>query len=138
MTISSRTPEGRPNECPVCGKRLVIEPSEPTGDAPCPHCGVLLWFAVQQPGLVLFGRAETQEPSPEESAELAKSAWDPEILGPMPVAGDLVRVTQGAFSGCEGPVIDIDRAKGRVTVEINVFGRAIVVPVSLERVARAD
>jgi hypothetical protein len=44
MRISSRTPEGRPNHCAVCGKRIVIEPSHPFGDAPCPHCGCLLWF----------------------------------------------------------------------------------------------
>src|SRR5437899_2528662 len=46
MNISSRTPEGRPNRCPVCGKELCIEPSSSTRDAPCPHCGHLLWFAV--------------------------------------------------------------------------------------------
>ncbi len=43
--ISSRTPEGDPNVCPVCGKNSQIEPSTvPTKDAPCPHCGHLLWF----------------------------------------------------------------------------------------------
>ncbi len=45
MTISSRTPEGAPNRCPVCGNSICIEPSIPPGDAPCPHCGSLLWFA---------------------------------------------------------------------------------------------
>jgi HptB-dependent secretion and biofilm anti anti-sigma factor len=44
MVISSRTPEGRPNHCPVCGFDLKIEPSDPAGDAPCPRCGHLLWF----------------------------------------------------------------------------------------------
>ena len=44
MDISSRTPEGVPNRCPVCGKAVVVEPSYPAGDAPCPHCGHLLWF----------------------------------------------------------------------------------------------
>jgi ribosomal protein S27E len=44
MVISSRTPEGVPNRCPVCGNDLRIEPSRPTLDAPCPHCGHLLWF----------------------------------------------------------------------------------------------
>ncbi len=44
MKPSSRTPEGQPNHCPVCGKDLKIEPSRPPGDAPCPHCGHLLWF----------------------------------------------------------------------------------------------
>lgn len=44
MTISSRTPEGSPNCCPVCGAHVAIEPSWPTNDAPCPACGCLLWF----------------------------------------------------------------------------------------------
>jgi len=45
MVISSRTPEGRPNRCPICGNDLRIEPSLYTLDAPCPRCGHLLWFA---------------------------------------------------------------------------------------------
>jgi hypothetical protein len=44
MIALSRTPEGTPNPCPVCKKTLEIEPSMPFGDAPCPHCGCLLWF----------------------------------------------------------------------------------------------
>jgi hypothetical protein len=45
MPISSRTPEGDPNRCPICGLDTRTEPSEtPTRDAPCPHCGHLLWF----------------------------------------------------------------------------------------------
>src|SRR5579885_2489359 len=44
MRISSRTPEGAPNRCPVCGGDVRIEPSVPFGDAPCPKCGTLLWF----------------------------------------------------------------------------------------------
>jgi acyl carrier protein len=42
--ISSRTPEGVPNNCPVCDGLICIEPSQPLGDAPCPNCGTLLWF----------------------------------------------------------------------------------------------
>lgn len=44
MVISSRTPEGRPNRCPICGGDVRIEPSVLFGDVPCPHCGHLLWF----------------------------------------------------------------------------------------------
>jgi anti-sigma B factor antagonist len=50
MVISSRTPEGQPNQCPVCGSLLNIEPSDPAGDAPCPRCGHLLWFAWEDLG----------------------------------------------------------------------------------------
>ena len=28
----------------MCGKEVQLEPSRPPGDAPCPHCGSLLWF----------------------------------------------------------------------------------------------
>ncbi len=42
--ISSRTPEGRSGRCPVCRNRVCIEPSSPTGDAPCPSCGHLIFF----------------------------------------------------------------------------------------------
>lgn len=44
MTISSRTPEGTPNRCPVCDHDFRMEPSLPSGDAPCPACGSLVWF----------------------------------------------------------------------------------------------
>jgi hypothetical protein len=32
-TISSHTPEGVPNHCPVCDTLICIEPSQPPGDA---------------------------------------------------------------------------------------------------------
>lgn len=50
MNISSRTPEGLPNRCPICGRRVILEPSDPTGDAPCPDCGHLLWWFQQRSG----------------------------------------------------------------------------------------
>jgi anti-anti-sigma factor len=45
MNVASRTPEGMPNLCPVCGSAVRIEPSDPADDAPCPQCGHLLWFS---------------------------------------------------------------------------------------------
>ena len=47
MTVSSRTPEGMPSECPLCGASSNIEFSEPAQDAPCPNCGHLLWASNQ-------------------------------------------------------------------------------------------
>ncbi len=44
MAISSRTPEGVPHHCPVCGKMSALEPSYPGGDSCCPSCGQLLWW----------------------------------------------------------------------------------------------
>lgn len=56
MSISSRTPEGSPGSCPVCGASVVIDPSLPHGDAPCPACGTLLWFVHVPEELWLFDR----------------------------------------------------------------------------------
>ena len=50
MTISSRTPEGLPHVCPICGGESRIEPSFPAGDSPCPRCGHLLWWFQQRIG----------------------------------------------------------------------------------------
>lgn len=42
---STRTPEGEPNVCSVCGDAVRIEPSVfPVRDAPCPRCGCLIQF----------------------------------------------------------------------------------------------
>ena len=43
MVISTRTPEGFPSECPLCGTNTNIEFSDPASDAPCPVCGCLIW-----------------------------------------------------------------------------------------------
>ena len=47
MTVSSRTPDGLPSECPLCNAKTNIEFSHPAGDAPCPNCGHLLWASTQ-------------------------------------------------------------------------------------------
>lgn len=44
MSSPTRTPEGEPARCDVCGKASFVEPSRPPGDAPCPFCGTLLWL----------------------------------------------------------------------------------------------
>ena len=49
--ISSRTPEGVPNHCPICQNLVCIEPSQPSGDAPCPNCVTLLWFHESSAGM---------------------------------------------------------------------------------------
>ena len=43
MTISSRTPEGWPNTCPICGHDAKTEPSLDSEDGACPNCGSLVW-----------------------------------------------------------------------------------------------
>lgn len=56
-TVSSRTPEGSPGKCPACGKDVLLEVSQPFGDAPCPHCGTLLRFIKVAGDLRLFDDA---------------------------------------------------------------------------------
>ena len=43
MHTPTRTPEGSPGYCRVCGHRFRLEASWPGGDAPCPACGSLVW-----------------------------------------------------------------------------------------------
>jgi acyl carrier protein len=59
--ISSRTPEGVPNHCPICDTSICIEPSPLPGDAPCPKCGTLLWFFDTSAGM-RFYEAKTVAP----------------------------------------------------------------------------
>jgi acyl carrier protein len=60
-SISSRTPEGAFNHCPVCHADIFIEPSQPSGDAPCPKCGHLLWFLNIGGAVRFYGKGEISE-----------------------------------------------------------------------------
>lgn len=42
-----------PGFCVVCGRFIRVDPSRPTGDAPCPNCGTLLWLPSRTPGFEL-------------------------------------------------------------------------------------
>ncbi len=42
--MTTRTTEGLPNECSVCGKEFYLSPSTPPGDVTCPHCGSATWL----------------------------------------------------------------------------------------------
>ncbi len=44
MSVSTRTPEGEPLHCPICGTVATLEVADPAGDALCPACGHLLWM----------------------------------------------------------------------------------------------
>ena len=55
MVVSSRTPEGWSNECPICGRSIRISPSEQSLDAPCPNCGSLIWFVPRDQTLEVAG-----------------------------------------------------------------------------------
>ena len=51
MTISSRTPEGEPHRCAICGELAITETSQPLGDSVCPRCGALLIKLGEELGL---------------------------------------------------------------------------------------
>jgi hypothetical protein len=97
MTISSRTPEGEPNRCPVCRHQLTIEPSRPPGDAPCPRCGVLLWFAGDRV----------------ERARVSREVF--------------VRAIKGVFANMHGRVCAIDERHQLARIEFTVLGRPVSV-----------
>ncbi len=77
MDISSRTPEGCPNVCPICRKRFNIEPSPGSLDAPCPHCGHLLWFACDSTVIAPLLEQTSNSPAELQPADLS-------ALGPIP------------------------------------------------------
>jgi hypothetical protein len=47
VTVSSRTPEGLPGHCVLCGKDFQIEYSDPGNDATCPYCGHLTTLSAE-------------------------------------------------------------------------------------------
>jgi transcription termination/antitermination protein NusG len=95
------------------------------------------WFLVREtPGIGDFTGA-SGHPSPMLPHEIARILAKKEKPGgPAPElqigfsVGDRVKITEGTFENFEGEVETIDKASGRVTVMINIFGRST--PVELE------
>jgi predicted RNA-binding Zn-ribbon protein involved in translation (DUF1610 family) len=44
MDAASRIADDAAKRCPACDGEVLLELLDPAGDAPCPHCGALLWF----------------------------------------------------------------------------------------------
>lgn len=112
MGISSRTPEGNTNCCPVCGKKVLITPSKSTGDAPCPSCGSLLWFVVREDEVLFVKPKSSNRPAPEDDREIREL-----------VSGVEVEITAGPFQGFDGTVLNGIEEKGHVTVGVTIFGK---------------
>jgi len=74
--VSSRTPEGRPNRCPICKATVYLEPSQPLGDAPCPACGSLLFYVVSDKDSRLY---DARSVSAEQRAVLQAGLGDRRI-----------------------------------------------------------
>jgi hypothetical protein len=45
MIPSSRTPEGEPLQCQICGAASKVDVSKPPSDTVCPSCGAHAWWA---------------------------------------------------------------------------------------------
>lgn len=122
-----------PNRCPVCGNEVKIEPSTPVGDAPCPHCGTLLWFTSTDDGLIFSAlRVQIRSSKPSARASQASRAEGTPFGQYEPVEpGDRGRITEGTFENFEGLVDYVDETTARVTVMLNIFGRRT--PVEVER-----
>jgi signal recognition particle GTPase len=93
MTISSRTPEGHPNRCPVCRRRLRLLPSWPSADAACPHCGSLVWFPAANARSAPAGHALpadfTLDDFRKQFEQLKEMGPLKDLLGAMPGLGDV-------------------------------------------------
>ena len=70
--ISSRTPEGEWNCCPVCQADVKVEPSRLFGDATCPVCGGLLLFLAISGDARLYTRDEGERIERQMSALIAE------------------------------------------------------------------
>jgi transcriptional antiterminator NusG len=95
------------------------------------------WFLVREtPGIGDFtgsGGKPTPMSPHDVSKIVAKTEGPSDEAPPIPIPfgpGDRVKIKEGTFENFEGDVDAIDRANGRVTVMINIFGRST--PVELE------
>jgi len=95
------------------------------------------WFLVREtPGIGDFtGSGGKPTPmSPQDVSKIvAKTEGPSDEAPPLQIgfsSGDRVKIKEGTFENFEGDVDAIDRANGRVTVMINIFGRST--PVELE------
>lgn len=95
------------------------------------------WFLVREtPGIGDF-TGSGGKPTPMLPHEVSKivskqeEKAEEEIRTVIPYSqGDRVRIKEGTFENFEGDVDNIDKANGRVTIMINIFGRST--PVELE------
>ena len=94
------------------------------------------WYFVRSVQGVLGFLGDATRPSPLSEAEFLdmNPALSEDAAPPMLVIGvkigDMVRIKDGAFLGYEGKVMAIDETRGRLTVEILIFGRST--PAELE------
>ncbi|MDB5340976.1 MAG: hypothetical protein JWN70_6595 [Planctomycetaceae bacterium] len=103
MNNATRTTEGLPSQCPVCGKRMSVAPGEPLGDVVCPHCGMLFYPKPQSPLLV-----------PDDLKRLADLGASVETDD----EGEVTRITFDSFSYTDSAVPELAKLKGVPIIDI--------------------
>jgi hypothetical protein len=113
--ISSRTPEGRPNRCPVCKATVYLETSEPLGDAPCPACGHLLFYVVSgQIGRLYAASSLT----PELREALANShGTEQVVLSQMKISAHVIQMVAASMAQTY-QIVPVDFYDGVLTIAL--------------------
>lgn len=117
MIISSRTPEGRPNRCPVCGSAIKIEPSDPAGDAPCPNCGHLVWFTWYDAGDSVVIRPTGSILRSEDLDMLSSRAWEQRGVQLVLDLGEVQYLSSAALGKLINLKKKVTSVKGRLRLQ---------------------
>ena len=103
------------------------------------------WYVVRNtPGVTGFigssgGGAKPTPLLPEEVDAILRSMGMTERKIDVDFAeNDLVEVMEGPFAGFQGKVEEIDRAKGKVKVSVDMFGRETKMEMDFEQIRKAD
>ncbi len=95
-----------------------------------------VWYFVREiQGVIGFpcGNDHPQPISPDEVANLLRQvseSGDKEVLKVPFVIGEIVRIKSGPFENFEGVIKKIDKERGRLELEVSIFGRST--PTELE------
>ena len=96
-----------------------------------------VWFAITEtPGVSGFLGSDRRHPTPVEEKEINRILHQIEMYKEKPKpkiefdVGENVKVKEGPFENYEGTVEEVDPEKGRLKINVSVFGRST--PVDLE------
>ena len=137
-TISSRTPEGEPIRCPVCGHLFAAEPSKPLMDVTCPNCGCLLVVETEDHWIRVIGvvRPDTAHQRQREDVSAESDAPVSNEVNQNLEAGQPVRIVRGTFKNFHGKIASIDDSTQEAVIEISIFGRVTSVKLDVVDLVR--
>jgi len=107
MDTPSRTPDGDPLHCGVCGQQSRVATNHLAADQICPFCGSTSWVIPQDDGTLQESETVMRSSSP--SKRIFKKH-------------DLVKIVKGNFKGVSGE-IDREEIDGSFTVMATIFGK---------------